>query len=92
MRKKGTEQEYLELVREIFQTLEIEMPKTKSLDSLLHVLQKQTLVPYWTSTQRDIVRNLGNIVNEINDRRNMNSITKKMNKLKDAVLFDRYFE
>jgi hypothetical protein len=72
--------------------LEIEMPKTKSLDSLLHVLQKQTLVPYWTSTQRDIVRNLGNIVNEINDRRNMNSITKKMNKLKDAVLFDRYFE
>ena len=92
MPRKNAEQEYLKLARETCRVLGIEVSQDESIDSVMGKLKKSVPAFYFTSTQKSALQNLTEIIAAIGKRGSTHAIKRRLKKLEDDILFDKYFE
>jgi putative protein kinase ArgK-like GTPase of G3E family len=86
-------QKYQKLMIKICEILQIEKHDDEELDSLLQKTEKWAKnMPYFSSTQKEIIELTTEILEAIRKRDSLEEIKEKIEKLDDLVSFDRYFD
>ena len=91
-RKDSKETRYLELAREICKITKIGLRSNEQLHTILGKLRLAQQTPYMTSTQREIRKTIGEIVEMIEEKKAMQDIKLKISKLEDDVVYDTNWE
>jgi hypothetical protein len=85
--------DYLDITRKVCSILGIDVSDLHDLGEMLERLQTWTeKTVYFTSTQKDIIDNVKQIVQDIHKRENKRKILQKIGKFENDVYFDRCFE
>jgi hypothetical protein len=80
----------VKLAQRACEILGIRISQRESLDSLVAKLDRSTHLPYLSSTQKRTVQNVAEIVRDINSRRPIARITRKIQRIQNDILFDKF--
>lgn len=84
------EASYVEIARKVCSVIGLEVPNIHDLKSLVSKLQLwASNMVYFTSTQKDIIDNVRQIIEDINKGEDTETIWQKVEKLENDVCFDR---
>ena len=89
--KKRTD--YIKIARMVCNILGIDVSSDREIGIILEKLERWVnSVVYCTSTQRDIINNVRQIVEDITRKENEKKILQRVEKLRDDIVFDRDFD
>ncbi|MCJ7424413.1 hypothetical protein MUP01_09135 [Candidatus Bathyarchaeota archaeon] len=85
------EASYGEIARKVCSVIGLEVSNINDLESLVSKLQTwASNMVYFTSTQKDIIDDVRQIIKDISKGENKETILQKVEKLENDVCFDRY--